>query len=356
MATASASWPRPASKSIKAVTKPTSLSARACIARSPVDAPRAAASAAAEKTRPKSAAYTLTWPRPQSALARTTSATSAASLAWSARSYQPMASRRYPRCCQNRVSAERTAAPEQSALRVGEKGVAPFDRRSEGLLPWDGRTTPARQETEPIVHGRRDLLGRQHPRPRRGELERQRDAVETEANLGNGGCSFVAHLKVRPRPPCSVDEESHSLVLPECGNGLRFSVRRCRERWHPPGALAVDVEGFATRGQHGEVGTRPEQGLGNRRTRAQQMFAVVETHECIGVGEVFDHAIAGRAGGVVLDAKSRERRRTDQVGVPQRRKVDPPHTVRILVERLGCGVQGKTGLARPTGPSDSDQS
>ena len=92
--------------------------------------------------------------------------------------------------------------------------------------------------------------------------------------------------------------------------------RRRRQRWDPPRGLAVHVEGFSTGGQHREVGARPKQGLGDRGTRAEEVFAVVETDESTGVGEILDQAIERRAGGVVLDAKGSEGGRGHEVGVP----------------------------------------
>jgi hypothetical protein len=113
-----------------------------------------------------------------------------------------------------------------------------------------------------------------------------------------------------------IDEEPDRLVLTECGNGLRFSVRRRRQRWDPPRGLAVHIEGFATRGEHRELGARPEQGLGDSGTRPEEVFAVVETDESIGVGEILAQAIERRAGGVVLDTQGSEGGRSDEVGVP----------------------------------------
>ena len=67
----------------------------------------------------------------------------------------------------------------------------------------------ARQQTEPLVEMARDL-GRVHRRgARRRELERERDAVEPAAHLGDR-CSIVrVELEAGSYRPDALDEEPH---------------------------------------------------------------------------------------------------------------------------------------------------
>ena len=101
--------------------------------------------------------------------------------------------RRHVEGCQDVLDpGERSAVGEaaecpQSALIIGEQQViAPRDRRLEGALPVGSAAGRVTQQGEAVVQSSADLGDRQRPRPRRGELDRQREPVERSTHRLDG--------------------------------------------------------------------------------------------------------------------------------------------------------------------------
>ncbi len=68
---------------------------------------------------------------------------------------------------------------QRGALRVAERLPAPVDQCAQGLVTRIGGTRPARQQREAVVETRVDLGEGEGAGLRRGELERERQAVQT---------------------------------------------------------------------------------------------------------------------------------------------------------------------------------
>ena len=102
---------------------------------------------------------------------------------------------------------------EDPLLRPGEQGVAPVDRGSQGLLPGLGRPRPGRQEREAVGQPVRDLERRHGGDPGRGQLERQRDAVERAADPSHGEQVVLAVHRARTDGAGPFDEELGCRVL-----------------------------------------------------------------------------------------------------------------------------------------------
>jgi hypothetical protein len=65
--------------------------------------------------------------------------------------------------------------------------VAPVDRFAQRPVPRHGRPAGGDEQLEGVVEPGCDLLGREHAHPRRGQLDRQRNAVEPPADLRDRG-------------------------------------------------------------------------------------------------------------------------------------------------------------------------
>ena len=76
---------------------------------------------------------------------------------------------------------------EGRPLVLVEQVVAPLDRSAQGALARLDVAPAAHQETEAVVETRRHLRERQRPEARRGQLDRERDAVERRADRGDVG-------------------------------------------------------------------------------------------------------------------------------------------------------------------------
>ena len=157
---------------------------------------------------------------------------------------------------QGRAARERGQRP-QAALVVGkEQLVAPRDRGLEGSAALRLAAGRVAQHAEAIVEPPRDLLDRQRLGARRGELDRERQAVERAAQL--------VHLARVPGPGGATREQLHGVA-----------ERQRRELEH---GLAVDLERDLAGAEEPEPGGRVEQALRQRRGRVDDVLAVVEDH------------------------------------------------------------------------------
>jgi hypothetical protein len=77
-------------------------------------------------------------------------------------------------------------------------------------MPAQGRARPAREELEPIVDVARDLGNRQRLRACGRQFDRQRNAVETTADLRNRRDGVVVGCE-RSHVSCAGDEQAHSI-------------------------------------------------------------------------------------------------------------------------------------------------
>ena len=84
----------------------------------------------------------------------------------------------------------------------------------------------------------------------RGQLDGQRDSVEANADLGQGGRVGVGEGPVGHQGPAAVDEQPGRLVLQQRLDGEgRPSWRRGRQRRHPPEHLAGDAQRLPAGGE-----------------------------------------------------------------------------------------------------------
>ena len=158
---------------------------------------------------------------------------------------------------QRRAAGERRQRP-QAPLVVGEQQlVAPADRRPERPAALRLAAGRVAQHAEAVVEAAGDLRDRQRPRPRRGELDRQRQAVERPAQL--------AHVAGPPVPRRRAAGEQLDGV----------GERERRELEHD---LAVDAERDLARAEDPEPGGGVEEALRQRRGRVDDVLAVVEDH------------------------------------------------------------------------------
>ena len=132
---------------------------------------------------------------------------------------------------------EKTAKPGEELLLFGRAElVAPFDRRPQRLLPRREVAPRAGQHRQPPVEPGEQLAGRQDLHPGRGQLDRERQAVEPPADLGQ-----PAVVGREPR--------QHGLrALPE-----ELDRRSLGQRPQRKLALAGDPQRLAARRQDAEV-------------------------------------------------------------------------------------------------------
>ena len=107
--------------------------------------------------------------------------------------------------------------------------VAPLDRREQRLLPRHRGLAAARQQPEPVVEPGADFLHRKHFHAGCGQLDSQRNAVQSSADLGHGITAVVSQREFGNQQSCPLDEEAHRLAGIQC-SGVKFRSRRWKQQ------------------------------------------------------------------------------------------------------------------------------
>ena len=249
-------------------------------------------------------------------------------------------------------AAEHRGAEEHGAFAVAEQVHTPRDRSLEGLLSWQRQARAAGEEAERIVEAVEDPRGRQRLGSRCGEFDRERDAVETLADLGDGRSVVVVEHETRSRPSSAIEEEADGVELTQPLDRNHHARRGQSERRDPPGDLARKVEQASAGGQHHDVGASLQHGGDQLGDRFHQMFAVVEHQQRRLVAEALCDRVRRRL--VTLQLHTQQRRHLDRhvAGVGEWCELDPPHSVGESIHLFGSRLQGEAGLAGTAGSGD----
>jgi hypothetical protein len=97
-----------------------------------------------------------------------------------------LAGRHGPHRIQRERAGEDRQPVEDGPLRFAEQVVGPLERGAQRPVALGAHTPAARQQPEHVVETLGDLGRAQRSRPRRGELDGQRNAVETSTDANDG--------------------------------------------------------------------------------------------------------------------------------------------------------------------------
>jgi hypothetical protein len=119
---------------------------------------------------------------------------------------------------------------QQHAFRLAQQVVAPVDGSAKRLLaPWGGPAA-CRQQSEAVVQVRGDLSRAEQRGARRGQLARQRHAVEPAARLTYRRRVLGGQRERRQRTRRPLDEQARRWRALDLGQ--RPMLGRLGERWH----------------------------------------------------------------------------------------------------------------------------
>ena len=107
---------------------------------------------------------------------------------------------------------------QQSPVALVEQVVAPGDRTAERLLPLGQVPRAGGEERELVLEPSAQGVRREQLDPRRGELDRERHAVEPRGDCRNGRCVLVRYPEVRLHRRRPRDEQVDRLVCRQCRN------------------------------------------------------------------------------------------------------------------------------------------
>jgi hypothetical protein len=114
---------------------------------------------------------------------------------------------------------------EHDAFLVGEQRIRPIDHRAQRLVTFHGLAPPTGEEPEPLIQQTADLRGRHRHHARGREFDRQRDPVQTAADLGDRRRVGRVESERRLRRFGSFGEQRHRLTRRDVGRG-RFGNRQ----------------------------------------------------------------------------------------------------------------------------------
>ena len=231
-------------------------------------------------------------------------------------------------CRVEREPAGERRQPRKEQARVGvEEFHAPLDRRAQRALTLGDVTRAARQQRESLLEPRENRGRREDRRLRRGELDRQRQAVELAADLRDlWRCNSLR----------SLDEQRDGVVAGE---------------WrHFEGPLGAQAQRCAARSQHDDVRPRVENSRDVLR-RLGQMFEVVEDEEQASGTQKSREALAAE----LVHAERAGDHRRNQIGVVNGGETDEERAVWKVRHELVGDAERETRLAGAARPDQRDE-
>ena len=237
---------------------------------------------------------------------------------------------------------------ENHALVLVQQVVAPVEGRPQGLVAARGPARATDQHRENVVETLGQLAERQHPHLGRGQLDRQRQAVEPPAYLHDGQGVVVGKPERRKHQLGAVLEEPDRVGLREDGRCRRHASLRQRQRRHRPAALSVHAEDLSAgrEDRHGVTGA--EQLLGKIGHSGSQMLAIVQDDQRRAVAHVLRDCRRGVLARAVRHAEPARHHPGDEAGIVEWRELHPAHA--LGVGRAYSARDGKRQAGLPGSP------
>lgn len=183
---------------------------------------------------------------------------------------------------QREAAGERTEAAEDGLLVGRQQPVAPLERGAQCLLPCRRIAAAGGQQAEALVEARAHAFDAEQRHPRRGQLERQRNAVEFAADLDcGGGCRF-GQGECRQQRPDARGKQGHRAVFRRL---LRRCLRGYCQRRQPRDLFAGDVQRLLAGHQPAQPRRAGERRGDAGACVAEQVLAVVEHEQRVERGE-----------------------------------------------------------------------
>ena len=203
--------------------------------------------------------------------------------------------------------------------------------------------------------GRRagELVRAHRAHARRRQLERERHAVEPDAELGDGAPVALVEGEVGLGRGGPGHEQLHRGDRGEVGQRL-VGVARHRQRRHRPHQLGRDAERLPAGGEDLHLRAPLQHQVDQLAGGVDHVLAVVEHQEEAARREHVDDRVGERPLRPLLHLERSRNRGGDRALVAHRAELDPAHPVG---ERRRHGVRqpaGQAGLAHPTGAEQGE--
>ena len=189
--------------------------------------------------------------------------------------------------------------------------------------------------------------------PRRSELEREWQTVESEAHLRYGVGVGLGQLEDGPHVAGTVAEQPDGLGASQlCERSLPRPVGKLegRDGEDPLGATA---ERCSARDEERHAGRSGEE-LVERGCRCEDLLEVVEEQQCSPLAQVLREALGEGAPGYFADAQPGGDRVHDEIRVCDRGELDEHRLRRVAVDG-GRGLDRESSLPRAGGPGEREE-
>ena len=238
--------------------------------------------------------------------------------------------------CDGKRGLQRERADEhrQSAQRRAFGGrqqvVAPGERGTQRLVPRDRGAPPPPQQREAAVEqrgGAGNAIGIDAPG---GELDRERDAVQPPADLGDERRVLLAEFEFAQALGNAFHEELACRIGKDIGDAEPVALRRTIQRKQPVDALAFGTKGLAAGGENMQLGRLVNDALGQRRELVDDVLAAVEDQQHPPAAQERQQA-RHRVFGIDGQAERGGDGAGNEPGIRQRAEIDEAH---LAVEGL----------------------
>ena len=198
-----------------------------------------------------------------------------------------------------------------------------------------------------------DRVGRQQPDPRRGQLDRERQAIQPADDLGDRGGVPLINGEAGHHGGGPLGEQPYRLAGGERrergGRPLRQGERRDRAF-----LLARHAKGRPAAHQDTQI-TGVAQQFRHHRGRRQQVLEVVQDDQELAISQVISEMLDQRPASGVRQPDALGDRRKNQPGVCDRRQPDEIDPIRIFACQPRGEFDAKTRLAAATGAGQREQ-
>ena len=247
------------------------------------------------------------------------------------------------------AAREHRHPPKQHLLGFGQAAAAPADGAAHRGVP-PGRPAlvgKVQRLVEPLFK----LVERERAQLRRGQLKRQRDALQPTTDGGGLGRVVRPELERRIGLVRPFGKQPQRIVVQQVLRPLfRSKVRRLGQgqRGGLPDQLGRQLERLTAGGQHRQRRAFAQDQLDQPHAGVQHLLAVVE-HDQHALHTDVPHQLGRQRGvGRFLDPQHVGQGLEHTLAVVQRRQVDPPHAGVVAVGHLGGGLDGQPRLAAAT--------
>ena len=199
-----------------------------------------------------------------------------------------------------------------------------------------------------------DRLRRQQLDPRRGQLDRQRQAVKPPDDLGHRGGVPLVNGEPRRHGRCPLGKQPHRFRRSDRpGPALRLLIRD-RQRGYRAFLLARHPKRRPA-AHHDPKTPGPAQQFRHDRSGRQQVLEIVQHDQELPVAQVTHQVLHQRPVPRIRQSDALGHRGGHQSRIPRRRQRDEIHPVGIIACRARGKLNGKTRLAAATRPGQREQ-